>query len=498
VVITYTPIGTNPTTTTVASSENPSVVEDTVTYTATVVAPIEDAPNSDIIEGVPGGSVEFFDGETPIPGCTTQPLSEEAPDTATCSVTYNTLDGDPHPITAAYLGDPVFARSTSVVLSQVVLGPGGVPAPTTITITCAPNPSTPGQTVTCTATVTFPTTGSGAHTGTVTIFDNGAPIPGCINLPIGGSPPYTATCTTSFGGPTGAVRPVSAHAVATQHSVTASYSGNVVFEPSTSVAFVQTVGPPGTVPFGSGYRMVAADGGVFSFGGLQTLGSMGGRPLNKPMVGMATADQGGYWLVASDGGVFNLGDARFFGSTGALPLNQPIVGMASTPDAGGYWLVASDGGIFAFGDAGFYGSTGALHLNMPVVGMTATPDGRGYWLVASDGGIFAFGDATFFGSTGSLHLNKPVVGMASSGFPGGYWLVASDGGIFAFGGARFFGSTGALTLNKPIVGMATSPGSSGYWLASSDGGIFAFGGAAFAGSLAGLPLNAPIVGITGD
>ena len=48
----------------------------------------------------------------------------------------------------------------------------------------------------------------------------------------------------------------------------------------------------------------------------------------------------GYWLVAADGGIFTFGDARFFGSTGAMRLNQPIVGMASTPSGKGYWLVA--------------------------------------------------------------------------------------------------------------------------------------------------------------
>ena len=56
---------------------------------------------------------------------------------------------------------------------------------------------------------------------------------------------------------------------------------------------------------------------------------------------------------------------------GGKPLNQPIVGLASTPDGGGYWEVASDGGLFAFGDAGFYGSMGGRPLNKPIVGMTA-------------------------------------------------------------------------------------------------------------------------------
>jgi hypothetical protein len=164
---------------------------------------------------------------------------------------------------------------------------------------------------------------------------------------------------------------------------------------------------------GPGYRMVAADGGVFSF--CQSfLGSMGGQHLNAPMVGMAETPGGaGYWEVASDGGIFSYGNANFYGSTGSTRLNKPIVGMAATPDGGGYWLVASDGGVFNYGDAHFYGSAGSLHLNEPIVGMAATPDGRGYWLVASDGGIFSYGDAVFNGSAGGLALNAPIVAMGS-------------------------------------------------------------------------------------
>ena len=82
----------------------------------------------------------------------------------------------------------------------------------------------------------------------------------------------------------------------------------------------------------------------------------------------ATADHEGYWLVASDGGIFSFGDAKFHGSMGGRRLNKPIVGMAATPDGGGYWLVASDGGIFSFGDAQFHGSMGGRRLNKPVVG----------------------------------------------------------------------------------------------------------------------------------
>jgi hypothetical protein len=57
---------------------------------------------------------------------------------------------------------------------------------------------------------------------------------------------------------------------------------------------------------------------------------MGGKALNKPIVGMApTPEGGGYWMVASDGGVFNFGNADYFGSMGDTPLNAPIVGIAA-------------------------------------------------------------------------------------------------------------------------------------------------------------------------
>jgi spore germination protein YaaH len=244
----------------------------------------------------------------------------------------------------------------------------------------------------------------------------------------------------------------------------------------------------------AGYWMGATDGGVFSFGRAKFHGSMGGTPLNQPVVGMApTPSTSGYWLVASDGGIFSFGDAAFYGSTGAMRLNKPVVGMASTPAGRGYWLVASDGGIFTFGDGTFHGSTGSIRLNQPIVGMAATPSGLGYWLVASDGGIFAFGDAAFYGSTGAMHLNQPVVGMAATPSGQGYWLVASDGGIFSFGDATFHGSTGSMRLNQPIVGMASTATGNGYWMVASDGGLFTFGDGAFLGSMGGQRLARPVV-----
>ena len=144
---------------------------------------------------------------------------------------------------------------------------------------------------------------------------------------------------------------------------------------------------------------------MFSFGDAAFHGSMGGHRLNLPIVGMAATPNGsGYWLVASDGGIFSF-NARFHGSTGGMRLNQPITGMAATPNGQGYWLVASDGGIFSF-NAPFYGSTGAIRLNQPITGMAAAPNGNGYTMVAADGGLFRFG------------VEQPVLRLGGQRVPG--------------------------------------------------------------------------------
>jgi hypothetical protein len=251
-----------------------------------------------------------------------------------------------------------------------------------------------------------------------------------------------------------------------------------------------------TTASADGYWLAAADGGVFAYGDVGFYGSMGGKPLNAPIVGIAsTPDHDGYWLVASDGGVFAFGDAGFYGSMGGKHLNAPIVGMTETSDGGGYWLAAADGGVFAFGDAAFEGSAATQHLTAPVVHIDRAAHGTGYYLVAADGGVFAFGGATFYGSHGGSALSAPVVGMTKTSDDGGYWLADADGAVFPYGDAVLYGSAATTALRAPIVGIKVSPGGSGYWLVGADGGIFAYGDAPFFGSHGGSPLNAPVVGM---
>jgi hypothetical protein len=245
---------------------------------------------------------------------------------------------------------------------------------------------------------------------------------------------------------------------------------------------------------GLGYWLVARDGGVFTFGNAPYLGNTytigftglsGSRPLAAPVVGIAPTPSGqGYWLVAADGGVFTFGNAPYLGNTytigftglsGSRPLAAPIVGIAPDPSGQGYWLVAADGGVFTFGNApylgntytiGFTGLSGSRPLAAPVVGLVPTPSGQGYWLVARDGGVFSFGDASFFGSTYSLGLTgllgpnplpAPVVGMSATPTGQGYWLVSRTGHVWAFGDAPTLGSASS-EVTEPVVALVDAPG----------------------------------------
>ncbi len=93
------------TTTKVASSLNPSVYGEDVTFTATVKA---NAPGG----GTPTGTVSFMDGSAVLE---TGPLSGGV---ATFST--STLSVGVHSITAVYSGDANFTASTSAVLNQKV------------------------------------------------------------------------------------------------------------------------------------------------------------------------------------------------------------------------------------------------------------------------------------------------------------------------------------------------------------------------------------------
>jgi hypothetical protein len=120
------------TTTTLGSSANPLILNQTVTYTATVQSP----------SGEPiTGTVAFEDSWKPV--ATVSVVASQA----TYSTSY--ADGGQHPITVVYSGDAHNAVSTSEVLVESITGP----TRTTTMVTTSGSPSHAGQPVTFTATV---------------------------------------------------------------------------------------------------------------------------------------------------------------------------------------------------------------------------------------------------------------------------------------------------------------------------------------------------------
>ncbi len=233
----------------------------------------------------------------------------------------------------------------------------------------------------------------------------------------------------------------------------------------------------------NGYWIALADGTVVAKGlAPSLLGDMSGKPLNFPIVDIASTPTGrGYWLVASDGGVFAFGDAQFYGSAGALKLNKGILAIASTKTGKGYWLGAADGGVFAYGDAAFYGSMGGKPLNKPVVDFVAAPSGTGYYMVGADGGVFNFGpgaSVSFSRSGFDTGSTAPFSAMAVTTRGTGVRLVQSDGTLANSGLAIPTVTDNTTKPNTAVVDIAPNPepdATSGYYYLLADGGVFNYG-----------------------
>jgi hypothetical protein len=187
------------TTTAVVSSGTPSIVNQAVTFTASVTPSSGMIPNGEV--------VTFYNGANTIGAAGTA--------NGTAVFTTSSLPVGANSITATYAGDETYESSTSKSLRQVVN-----PTPTNTTIASSLNPSTYGQSVTFTVAVT-PQSGSGAPTGTVTL-KNGTSNLGTVTLS-NGSGSYATSLLS--GGPL---------------SITASYNGDANFATS-SAALTQVV-----------------------------------------------------------------------------------------------------------------------------------------------------------------------------------------------------------------------------------------------------------------
>jgi len=194
-------IETDASTTTIGTSLSKSAYGQAVTFTATVTSPA----------GRPTGTVTFTSGTT-ILGTGTLNGSGMA------TFTTSELAVGTHSITAVYAGATDFSTSKSAAISQVVDADK-----TTTTLASSLNPSTQGQSVTLTATVTSAIAGT-TPAGTVT-FKSGILTLGTATLSDG-----VATLTTST-------------LLVGTDSIIASYGGATDYSASSSTHLSQVVLP---------------------------------------------------------------------------------------------------------------------------------------------------------------------------------------------------------------------------------------------------------------
>ncbi|GFE12052.1 hypothetical protein Sgleb_00990 [Streptomyces glebosus] len=131
--------------------------------------------------------------------------------TATTGHVYTAAAANPYTVTATYDGDADFTTSVGTDTQSVQ------PAGTALAVVSAPDPSTVGELVTFSATVTALAPGAGTPTGTVT-FDFGDGTPTVTATAVGGTVTVTHAYTTTAGSP---------------YTVSATYSGNADFSPAT-------------------------------------------------------------------------------------------------------------------------------------------------------------------------------------------------------------------------------------------------------------------------
>jgi hypothetical protein len=193
--------GTTTTTTSLTSSLNPSTYGQAVTFTAVVVPAASGTPTGTVQFAIDGSA--FGSPVTLVSGSAT-------------SGSISTLAEGTHTVTAVYSGATDFVTSTGTLNGGQVVNQ----ASTTTTVASSLNPSTYGQSVTFTATIT-PQYG-GQASGTVTFKD------GSTTLGSAAVSSNAASLTTSS-------------LAAGTHSITAVYSGTSNFTGSTSNTLSQVV-----------------------------------------------------------------------------------------------------------------------------------------------------------------------------------------------------------------------------------------------------------------
>ena len=398
------------TTTVVASSSNPSVVGQTVTYTAKVTV-------NSAGTGTPSGNIEFLDNGTAIGICGgAGGVTVNGSGQVTCAVSWPTTATQT--ITAQYLGNAgaYYLGSTSSALSQTVNK-----AATTTAVTSGTNPSLVGQTVTYIATVTATNPGSGVPTGNIEFFDGVTAISTCGGA--GGVAVSSASATCAVSWPTTVTQTITAqylgdanylastssalsqavNKAATTTAVTSGTNPSVVGRAVSYVATVTATSPGSGVPTGN----------VEFFDGGTAISTCGGAIGVAVISGSATcavtyAAPGTHTITAQ-----YLGDTNYLASALSSSVSQVVNQAPAITSASSTTFTVGSAGSFTVTDTGFPAPTLA---NANFSGCTISTLPSGVTFTAATG-VLAGTPAAGTGGTYTLCLNASnVAGSATQTF----------------------------------------------------------------------------------
>jgi len=464
------------TTTTVATSVNPSVYGQSVTFTATVAAV---APGS----GAPTGLVTFDDGTTVLG---TGTLNGGVATFSTSSLSVAT-----HSITAVYGGDGNFTTSTSSALSQAVNQD-----PTSTALSSSVNPSLYGQSVTFTATVTANAPGSGTPSGSV-IFMDGTSTLGTGTLNASSAATFTTSAlsvashpiTAVYGGDTNDListsEPLSqvVNTDTTTTTLTSSVNPSVFRQPVTFTAAVTVVSPGAGTPSGT---VTFMDGSTTL--GTSSLNGSGVATFSITSLSVAThsitaayGGDGNFTASTSSAVIQTVNQASTTTSLTASPTSttsgQPVTLTATIA------VVAPGAGTPTGSVQFFVGTTslGTISLsgNTAILTTTTLPVGTDS-LTAQ-----YLGDPNFTGSTSSA---------VSVTIAGGFVGIATTTTLTSSTNPSVFGQSVTLTATvKPSSGSGTPTGSVTFYAGSTPLGIATLSGKKASLKTASVPIGSQAI-----